>query len=113
MTKQVCDWCGVSFSARRTGGKPQRYCSPFCRRNFDSAIRAYGILKLEMGEASIADLKAASTTRALALKAENVALTQDADEEAFDESGPSQAVLGCDGVGGSVSVRNQTRMTRA
>src|SRR6516225_2765971 len=37
----VCLWCGRGFSPRRNGGKPQAFCRPACRREFDTAGRRW------------------------------------------------------------------------
>ena len=36
-----CGWCGAPFPDRQTGGKPQQFCRPACRRNLDAALRAW------------------------------------------------------------------------
>ena len=37
----ACLWCGQPFEPRRTGGKPQQFCSTPCRRAFDHACGAW------------------------------------------------------------------------
>ena len=36
-----CLWCGDVFAARQSGGKPQRFCCPCCRRAFHHALHAW------------------------------------------------------------------------
>jgi hypothetical protein len=37
----TCAWCGRAFTARATGGHPQRFCRSACRRAFDAAGRRW------------------------------------------------------------------------
>jgi endogenous inhibitor of DNA gyrase (YacG/DUF329 family) len=41
MTRIACPWCSRPFTPRRSGGKPQRFCSPQCRRAFERELRAW------------------------------------------------------------------------
>lgn len=41
MMLDMCFWCSRAFTRRTTGGKPQRFCSPRCRRALDAAGRRY------------------------------------------------------------------------
>ena len=36
---RICQWCGKEFDPRCDGGKPQVFCRPACRREFDTARR--------------------------------------------------------------------------
>ncbi len=36
-----CPWCGSSFAPRGSGGKPQRFCSPRCRREHEAGLQAW------------------------------------------------------------------------
>jgi hypothetical protein len=35
----TCAWCSGPFASRRSGGRPQRFCSPAHRRAWDTAAR--------------------------------------------------------------------------
>lgn len=41
MTPCHCAWCSRAFAPRATGGKPQVFCRPACRRSFDAAGRRW------------------------------------------------------------------------
>jgi hypothetical protein len=45
--RRACRRCGRSFIPRQTGGKLQRYCSPGCRKSFDSWVRARGRTEID------------------------------------------------------------------
>lgn len=51
-----CPWCGRDFSPRTTGGKPQRFCSPRCRRAMDAGLRAWATEELAAGRVTVAGL---------------------------------------------------------
>jgi hypothetical protein len=53
----ACLWCDQSFESRETGGKPQRFCCPAHRREFDTAARRYVRCLLDAGFVSVADLR--------------------------------------------------------
>ena len=58
----VCRWCSREFTARKTGGWPQKFCCCVCRQAYHSARRALATEKLETGELSVEDLKGATAT---------------------------------------------------
>ena len=60
----ACIWCGTRYSPRSTGGKPQRFCSPACRRKMDAGLRAIGQQQLENGAITVADLQRALSANA-------------------------------------------------
>jgi hypothetical protein len=61
-----CCWCGRPFRARQSGGKPQRFCRPACRRAFHAAARTWVLDVVAAGLLSVTDLKdRAGLTRAL------------------------------------------------
>src|SRR5262249_29384117 len=62
---QNCLWCGHQFTPRCSGGKPQRYCLPACRRAFETAARVYVGRLITAGQLSLGALYAAPATRAL------------------------------------------------
>ncbi len=61
---QICTWCGTEYEPRNNGGKPQRFCSPDCRRDFFAACRAWAAREFEAGRVSVKDLQGASAQRA-------------------------------------------------
>ena len=60
--KPACFWCHRAFSPRRTGGSPQRFCSPLHRRTFFAAARAWALLAVERGLVTVETLQAAGTS---------------------------------------------------
>lgn len=52
-----CPWCERRFSLRRTGGKPQRFCSERCRRAEEWAVRGWAQHQLAAGRVTIAEIK--------------------------------------------------------
>jgi hypothetical protein len=70
MTTAPCAWCGRAFAPRTSGGRPQRFCSPRCRRAIDAAGRGYIRDALASGVLTIAGLRNGSAaTRALSVGA--------------------------------------------
>ena len=66
MSTCVCLWCQGRFKPRSDGGRPQRYCSPACRRSFDGAARSWVRQAVDDGSLTLPDLqKASPATRAL------------------------------------------------
>lgn len=62
----VCAWCSRAFTPRATGGKPQVFCRPACRRAFDAAGRRWVAEAVAGGTLTVEDLKNGSpATRAL------------------------------------------------
>ena len=57
----ICLWCETGFEPR---GKPQRFCSPPCRRAFDTACRKVGAAEIEAGRLQVFELKMALQQRA-------------------------------------------------
>ena len=49
MVLHSCEWCGNSFAPRTNGGKPQRFCSGDCRKQFHAACRLWGQDQVERG----------------------------------------------------------------
>ncbi len=47
----TCLWCGARFG-RRSGGKPQRFCSEACRRSFARAALTWVEMAVATGELS-------------------------------------------------------------
>ena len=64
MTDMDCLWCGTEFEPRSNGGKPQRFCSAPCRREFEAACRAYAAAEVEAGRLSVSALRTALKQRA-------------------------------------------------
>jgi hypothetical protein len=65
-----CAWCGRAFAARR-GGREQRFCRPFCRRDFHEAARAWALSELAAGRLSVHSItNAGPATCALPKRAE-------------------------------------------
>jgi hypothetical protein len=63
---RVCLWCGNDFTPRCDGGKPQVFCRPICRRNFDAAGRRWVAEAIATGTLTVEELKNHSAaTRAL------------------------------------------------
>jgi hypothetical protein len=60
--KPSCFWCQRPFSARTSGGSPQRFCSPLHRRTFFAAARAWALLAVERGIVTVETLQAAQTS---------------------------------------------------
>jgi hypothetical protein len=52
-----CRWCGNTFHPRATGGRPQRFCRPACRREFFAAVRSWAVAELEAGRVTAAKLR--------------------------------------------------------
>jgi hypothetical protein len=62
----VCYWCERQFQPRQSGGRPQRFCRPSCRRAFHAAARAWALDAIATGFMTVADLKnCLAATRAL------------------------------------------------
>jgi hypothetical protein len=59
MPDVFCPWCERAFSPRLTGGKPQRFCSVRCRREFHAAARAWALAAIDAGTLSATMLRAA------------------------------------------------------
>jgi hypothetical protein len=63
---RVCLWCRKPFTPRRDGGKPQVFCRPACRRDFDTAGRRWVAEALATGMLTVDALKnGPAATRAL------------------------------------------------
>ena len=61
-----CLWCDRPFRARRSGGQPQRFCSPGCRRAFHAGARAWVLDAIAGGALTVVDIKSGlPATRAL------------------------------------------------
>jgi endogenous inhibitor of DNA gyrase (YacG/DUF329 family) len=50
MIAPLCPWCEHPFTPRRTGGKPQRFCSERCRREYERELRAWARARIADGE---------------------------------------------------------------
>jgi hypothetical protein len=62
-----CLWCGRRFMPRASGGKPQSFCRPACRRALDARGRRWIAAALADGRLTIGDLRnGRAATRALA-----------------------------------------------
>jgi hypothetical protein len=55
--RPICAWCSHLFTARRTGGKPQRFCSERCRRASEKAMRNWAREQLTEGRVTLAELQ--------------------------------------------------------
>ena len=44
---KLCLWCNVKF-VPRTAGRPQKYCSKLCKREYEKEIRKIGLDILKM-----------------------------------------------------------------
>jgi hypothetical protein len=63
-----CQWCEGAFAPRSTGGKPQTFCRPACRRAFDAAGRKFVASEIAAGRLTVEALRnGAATTRAVLL----------------------------------------------
>jgi hypothetical protein len=61
-----CFWCGRAFTPRATGGHPQTFCKPACRRAFHAEARTWVLAELAAGHIAISEVKNGSAaTRAL------------------------------------------------
>lgn len=61
-----CSWCNRPFQARRSGGRPQRFCRAACRRAFHAAARSWALDAIASGRVTLAELKNAfAATRTL------------------------------------------------
>lgn len=67
--RPTCPWCRASFEPRHGGGRPQKFCVPLHRRQFEAAGRAYLSSLIGAGLLSVQDLSGAPATRALATAA--------------------------------------------
>ena len=47
MKNKKCLWCKVEF-VPRTAGRPQKYCSKLCKREYEKEIRKIGLDILKM-----------------------------------------------------------------
>ncbi len=59
-----CLWCGGSFVARQSGGQPQKFCQPLCRRTFHDALRAWAQEQWAAGHVTTEALKVMLDQRA-------------------------------------------------
>ena len=57
MKIRPCMWCGEPFTPRKTGGKPQRFCSDRCRKEFHRACRIWAEAQVWFGELPVSALK--------------------------------------------------------
>ncbi len=64
----ICTWCGNDFEPRGNGGKPQKFCSAPCRRDFESACRIWAAQEYEAERVSIFELRTALYQRARSLE---------------------------------------------
>ncbi len=64
----ICTWCGTEYEPRSNGGKPQRFCSAPCRRDFETACRIWAAAEYEAERMSIFELKTALYQRARSLQ---------------------------------------------
>jgi hypothetical protein len=63
---ESCAWCDHTFRPRVTGGHPQRFCRPACRRAFDAAGRRWVAEAIAAGTLTLDELRNASVaTRGL------------------------------------------------
>ena len=60
----ACLWCTTGFEPRANGGSPQRFCSPQCRRAFDTACRKYAMTEVYAGRLPVSELRMALRQRA-------------------------------------------------
>ena len=58
-SRLTCQWCGSKFTPRKTGGRPQKFCSNSCRVAFFSAARKFAVDALEDGRITLDELKGA------------------------------------------------------
>jgi hypothetical protein len=62
----VCAWCGRAFAPGATGGKPQVFCRPACRRAFDASGRRWIAEAIAAGTLTVDALRNGyAATRAL------------------------------------------------
>jgi hypothetical protein len=65
-----CCWCERLFHPRQSGGRPQKFCRPSCRRAFHTAGRTWVLDRITNGALTVADIRNGPTaTRALLTKA--------------------------------------------
>jgi hypothetical protein len=63
-TRPICAFCSHPFTARRTGGKPQRFCSERCRRAYERELRAWARNQIAAGGVTPPQLQRARSLRA-------------------------------------------------
>ncbi len=94
MTDMDCLWCGIEFEPRSNGGKPQRFCSATCRREFEAACRAYAAAEVEAGRLPVSALRRALGQRARSLQRDLAPERGKAPETEKRTDGPPAAVVG-------------------
>lgn len=52
-----CCWCSRPFQARQSGGRPQKFCLPSCRRAFHAAGRSWVLDRIASGALTVADIR--------------------------------------------------------
>ena len=66
-----CCRCERLFHPRQSGGRPQKFCGPSCRRAFHAAGRTWVLDAIASGALTLADIRSGSAaTRALLSEAE-------------------------------------------
>src|SRR5215472_11362313 len=55
--RPTCAWCSGRFTPRRTGGRPQCFCSEPCRRASEKSMREWARGELAAGRVTIAEIK--------------------------------------------------------
>jgi hypothetical protein len=89
-----CDWCGRPFQARQSGGHPQRFCRPACRRAYEAAGRRWmaeavvaGVLTVDMLRSGVGATRAsAHRPAAVERRTENGRTAQDTLEQAMQRA---------------------------
>ena len=61
---RLCTWCTAAYEPRANGGKPQRFCSESCRRDFHTACRIWGEEVFGAGEVTVFQLRTCLGRRA-------------------------------------------------
>ncbi len=89
-----CLWCETEFQPRGTGGKPQKFCSAPCRRDFEAACRAYAAAEVEAGRIPVSVLRMALEQRARWLQRDLPPERGKAPEMEKCTDGPPAAVVG-------------------
>ena len=53
LNHKQCHWCTKTFIPRNTGGKRQKYCSTFCKHQFEKELRNWALDQYHQGKANI------------------------------------------------------------
>lgn len=86
-----CPWCSTDFTPR-AGGKPQKFCTPACRRDMAHAVNAWVSAALDAGMLTAKDLRSGpAATQALLRAADPAREAKEAPMNAVTEITEQQA----------------------